>query len=180
MFVNLGDTLGHVGKFDRWAGMAALISFWSHALAAALFGSLALWQLRIGRFERGQRLLFGSFLASALWAWSAAIAPGVAALAETARNLLWIALLHALSGSTEAPHPQSQSGVRLVYGAVAATLGLQAIADLVGMVAAVGPAEPLAAAALILRIAAAAGSLVLVHNFYGQAAPSTRPAIRLA
>ena len=37
MFVNLGDTLGHVGKFDRWTGMAALISFWSHALAAALY-----------------------------------------------------------------------------------------------------------------------------------------------
>ena len=47
-FVKFSDTPPHVGEIDSWAGEArvdALISFWSHALAAALFAALMLWRL---------------------------------------------------------------------------------------------------------------------------------------
>jgi putative PEP-CTERM system histidine kinase len=42
------------------------------------------------------------------------------------------------------------------------------------------PSAALAQGSLILRITTAAGALVLVHNFYGQAAPASRSHIRLA
>ena len=40
--------------------------------------------------------------------------------------------------------------------------------------------RPLLDTAALLRITAAAGSLVLVHNLYGQAAPASRSSIRFA
>ena len=45
--------------------MDALIGFWSHALAAALFAALALWRLRDAARYPAQRLLAGSFALTA-------------------------------------------------------------------------------------------------------------------
>ena len=42
------------------------------------------------------------------------------------------------------------------------------------------PQFAIALTACILRITAAAGALVLVHNLYGQAAPASRSSIRFA
>ena len=41
--------------------MEALIAFWTHALAAALFASLTLWELRRGLPESEQRMLLAAF-----------------------------------------------------------------------------------------------------------------------
>src|SRR4051812_47313476 len=49
LFVKFSDTSAHVGEVYTLArgvgGVDALIAFWSHALAAALFSSLAIWRL---------------------------------------------------------------------------------------------------------------------------------------
>lgn len=155
--------------------MEALILFWSHALAAACFAALMIWRLPDIARQQTQRLIAGGFALTACWAWLAAVAPGepVAGFAESARNLLWVSLLYSLSGAGE----DRQHGLKLVYAAVAGVIGLQLINATLLLFS---PGETIAQTALILRITTAAGALVLVHNVYGQAAPSSRSNIRFA
>jgi len=155
--------------------MDALISFWSHALAAALFAALMIWRLGEAARQPGQRLLAGSFALTACWAWLAAVVPGepVLAFAESARNLVWISLLYSLSAAGE----EREHGLKLVYAAVAGVIGLQLIGDTLQLFS---PSDAISQTGLVLRVTTAAGALVLVHNVYGQAAPSSRSHIHLA
>ncbi|HWC57036.1 MAG TPA: XrtA/PEP-CTERM system histidine kinase PrsK [Sphingomicrobium sp.] len=155
--------------------MDALIGFWSHALAAALFAALALWRLRDAARHPAQRLLAGSFALTACWAWLSAVAPGelIGGFAESARNLLWISTLYTLSAADK----DREHGLKLVYGAVAAVIGLQLITAALALFS---PTDALLQTRLLLRVTTAAGALVLVHNVYGQAAPASRSHIRLA
>lgn len=155
--------------------MDALIAFWSHALAAVLFTALMIWRLGQAARQPAQRLLAGAFALTACWAWLSAIMPGdtIVGYAESARNLVWISLLYSLSAASD----ERQHGLRLVYGAVAAVIGLQLIGDTLQLIS---PSGAMAQTGLVLRITAAAGALVLVHNIYGQAAPASRSHIRLA
>jgi putative PEP-CTERM system histidine kinase len=154
------------------------IAFPAQALAAALFIGLILWRLRGGVRLPAQQLMLAGFALTACWSWLGAIAPGsvLTDLAETFRNFTWLALLHSLSGGGEAV--ERQRGVRLVYGAVGAVLGLQMVADLLPLAAAAEPT--LLATSTLLRVTAAAGLLVLVHNLYGQADPASRAGIAMA
>ena len=157
-----------------------LTNFWSHAIAAALFLSLIVWRLRIGVRQPAQRLMLAGFALTACWAWLSAIAPAspLPVFAETMRNLVWVGVLHSLSSGGDG---ERQHGVRWVYAAVAAVLGLQIVVDLLPIVLGVQAAgATVGATSTILRITAAAGSLVLVHNLYGQAAPESRAAIGTA
>ena len=155
--------------------MDALIAFWSPALAAALFASLTIWRLGDVARRPAQRLLAGAMAVTACWAWLSAIAAGSAIVgyAESARNLLWISLLYSLSAASE----DREHGLKLVYGAVAAVIGLQLIGATLALIS---RSDALVETALVLRITTAAGALVLVHNVYGQAAPASRSHIRLA
>ncbi|MEO7787100.1 MAG: XrtA/PEP-CTERM system histidine kinase PrsK [Sphingomicrobium sp.] len=162
----------------------ALFSFWTHALAAACFASLLLWRLKARIAGRDQALLLAAYLMTAAWAWLAAIdgplAP-LAVLAETVRNLIWIALLQGLAvGARDGDSPNR--GVRLVLGAEALVIGLQLVLDLTVIVAAPARevAEAIAQTAMLLRVVMAAGALIIIHNLYAQAAPSSRGPIRLA
>lgn len=147
-------------------------------LACVLFVALILWRSRSGVRLPAQRLLLGGFAITACWAWLSAIGPGsmLAGLAETARNLVWLGLLHSLSGGREAV--ERQRGLRLVYGAVAAVLGIEIILEIIPHITGAEPV--LVATAVLLRMTAAAGLLVLVHNLYGQADASGRSAIGMA
>jgi putative PEP-CTERM system histidine kinase len=152
-----------------------LVAFWSHALAAVLFLALMIWRLGDAARQPAQRVLAGAFAMTACWAWLSAVMPGepLTAYAESARDLIWIGLLYRLSAATDEP----QHGVRLVYAAVAAVIGMQLVADTLDLIS---PSGTIAQTSLILRITTAAGALVLVHNLYGQAAPASRSHIRLA
>jgi putative PEP-CTERM system histidine kinase len=155
--------------------MDALIGFWSHALAAFLFAALVIWRLGEAARQPLQRLLAGAFALTACWAWLGAVASGapVLAFAESARNLLWVSLLYSLSTAGE----EREHGLKLVYAAVAAVIGLQLIGDTLQLFS---PSDAIAQTGLVLRVTTAAGALVLVHNVYGQAAPSSRSNIRFA
>lgn len=153
--------------------LTALLSFWTHMLAAVLFAALGLWRLGGARGAKGDHLLATGLGATGLWAWVVAMegeAQGFAPIAETLRNLIWLGFLYMLM----------QGGARVVFASLAAILALQLGLDLVPLT---GPSPALlgaiAPSALILRITAAAGALVLVHNVYGQAAPEARRKIRL-
>jgi putative PEP-CTERM system histidine kinase len=154
-----------------------MIALWSHALAAIVFAALLAWRLIAGVRQPGHRLLLAAFALTACWAWLEAIAPdtSVARYAETARNLVWVALLHSVYASSGGE--RRDHGIRPVYAAVSAVLGLQLVLTTVRLTTANAAVEE---TATILRITAAAGSLVLVHNLYGQAAPASRSAIRYA
>jgi putative PEP-CTERM system histidine kinase len=153
-----------------------LIAFWSHALAAALFASLLLWRLSAGGLNPGQRLLAAALAMTGCWAWLSALDPGssLVSFAETARNLIWITLIYSLSSDGE----ERQHGVRLVYGAVGAVLGFQLVVDTIWLIS--GPSGTIGETGSLLRLTAAAGALVLVHNLYGQASPASRSSIRAA
>ena len=162
--------------------MEALIAFWTHALAAALFASLTAWELRRGLAESEQRMLLAAFALTGCWAWVTAVAPTsmLAAYAETARNLAWVGVLYRLAGLDGS---EAQHGVKPVYAAVGAVLGLQLVVDALPLIVetdGISPNHALVVTAIVLRLASAAGALVLVHNVYGQAAPSSRGSIRLA
>ena len=155
--------------------MNGLIAFWSHALAAALFAALTLWRIGDAARQPLQRFLAGAFAVTACWAWLTAVGAGdaVVGYAESARNLLWISLLYSVSAIGQ----EREHGLKLVYGAVAAVIGLQLIGATLELFS---PSDTLTQTALVLRITTAAGALVLVHNVYGQAAPASRSHIRLA
>jgi len=164
--------------------MTGSVAFWSHAFAAALFAALVLWELRRGiRIGSGQRMLLAALALTACWAWLTAVEPLsiLAAYAETARNLVWVGVLYRLADMGSAS--DRQRGVKPVYAAVACVLGLQLAVDALPLLIAIpdaGGSPTLMSTAIILRLTAAAGALVAVHNLYGQAAPASRGSIRLA
>jgi putative PEP-CTERM system histidine kinase len=154
--------------------MDALIGFWGHALAAAAFAALLAWRVIEPSRRPGERVLLAAFALTACWAWLSAIdrGGGLVRFAETARNLVWIGFLYAFSKAGD----ERQHGVRWVYGAVAAVLGMQVVATAFMILS---PSIAVEETVAVLRITAAAGALVLVHNLYGQAAPASRSHIRM-
>jgi putative PEP-CTERM system histidine kinase len=162
--------------------MITFIGFWSHALAAVLFGALAVWQLRNWHGNSRNRPLVAAFAVMSAWAiFVALLGPRhlTAGLAESARNFAFLAFMYGIVQS--AADDERHRAVRIVYTTVAAVIGLQIV------IAGVLPRfsaehvvyQALSSTANILGLTIAAGSLVLVHNLYGQAAPDSRWGIRL-
>ncbi len=153
--------------------MHALIGFWSHALAAVAFAAVLLWRVAEPARRPAQGMMLAALAVTACWAWLTGMDPGsaLARFAETARNLVWLGLLYALSASSDG----RQRGVAWVYGAVAGVLGLQLVTTALIVF---NPSPAVLATSAILRITAAAGALILVHNFYAQSAPTTRTQVR--
>jgi putative PEP-CTERM system histidine kinase len=159
--------------------MSGLLAFWSYALAACAFASVVMWRLR-STADRSDRLLLMSCAGTAIWAAVAAIYgrnDAMTMAAGTLRNLVWMLLLYDMSGGVRKDAP---SGLRLVFAAVALSIGLHLALSLFVFVSALTPAQftDVLRTASLLRITTTAGALVLVHNIYGQAAPESRLRIR--
>jgi putative PEP-CTERM system histidine kinase len=162
--------------------MIVLLGFWTHALAALLYGALALWQLRRWNEDRGNRRLVAAFAVTSAWAIFVALqGPHSlgAGLAEAARNFAFLGFMYAIV--SRAADERGQQGVRLVYTVVAAVIGLQLTVAGVTPQFAGNPAlhGALTSTLQVIGLTIAAGSLVLVHNLYGQAAHESRWGIRL-
>jgi putative PEP-CTERM system histidine kinase len=157
----------------------SLLAFWGHALGAVAMAAVLLWQLRGWAAGPAQKLLLGGLLTTAASAWLGGVMAGtmLAANAETARNLIWVAMLFVLSSAGE--KGTRQRGVALVYGAVGLVLGAQALVDSLAPLAPAADQLALEATAVVLRTITAAGALVLVHNLYGQSAAASRGPMRL-
>ena len=162
--------------------MVGVVGLWSHALAALLYGALAIWQLRHWNGDARNRPLVAAFAVMSAWSIFIAFLGSrelFSGLAESARNFAFLAFMYGIV-SGAGPDPR-QGALRLLYATVAGVIGLQIV------VAGVLPNyehhlevyRSLAATADILGLTIAAGSLVLVHNLYGQASPDSRWGIRL-
>ncbi len=161
--------------------MTGFIALWSHLLAAALFGALAVFQLRRWNGDTRNRPLITAFAALSVWTiFLALLGPYhlLAQLAESGRNLACLAFMYGLMAGAAEAGPQR--ALKSVFAAVAAVVGLQIV---VGGVMPEFHGSPLAFAALastsqVIGLIIAAGALILVHNLYGQAAPGSRAALR--
>jgi putative PEP-CTERM system histidine kinase len=162
--------------------MTAVVGFWSHALAALLFGGLAVLQLRRVGQDGRNRWLFAAFAVTALWGIFAAVLGAhslAAGLAESGRNFAFLGFMYAIVRS--AAEPERLRAVRVVYAVVAGVIGVQiailgARPEFEQQLAAY---QALTETAQVVGLTIAAGALVLVHNLYGQAAPDSRWAIKL-
>jgi putative PEP-CTERM system histidine kinase len=162
--------------------MLGLVALWSHALAAVLYGALAVWQLRHWHAGDQNRPLVAAFAVMSLWSiFTALLGPHdlLSGLAESARNYAFLVFMYGIV--RQADDSERQQALKLVYTTVAGVIGLQVV------IAGVLPRfernqdvyEALLTTGNVLGLTIAAGSLVLVHNLYGQAAPGSRWGIRL-
>ncbi len=160
--------------------MLALISLWSHLLAASLYGALAVFQLRHWKGDPLNRPLVSAFAVTSIWAIFLALLPNqtmLIQLTEASRNLAFLAFMYGVMQSAEG---KDQNGLKAVYAAVAGVIGLQiVVGGVIGEVQS-SPAivEALAATSYMIGLTIAAGALILVHNLYGQASPDSRGALR--
>jgi putative PEP-CTERM system histidine kinase len=161
--------------------VTAVIGLWAHALAALLYGALAVWQLRRWNTDARNRPLFVAFAVTSLWAiFEALLGPAslAAGVAEAGRNFAFLAFMFAIF---EGADGERQPAVKLVYTVLASVIGLQL--TLAGVIPGFAHAPiihaALTAGAQAIGLTVAAGSLVLVHNLYGQAAPDSRWGLRL-
>jgi putative PEP-CTERM system histidine kinase len=159
-----------------------MVSLWSHALAAILFGALALWELRRSLSDVRSRMLIFAALATACWALAAAIrgaeAQG-AQLIEHVRNIGWIGFMYALWRQADGRSRAATVGA--LYGVITAVIVADASLALVLDMVAGSPrlVEITLMSSMVLRMMTAVGALVLVHNLYTAATPEAREAIRL-
>jgi putative PEP-CTERM system histidine kinase len=156
-----------------------LMAFWSYIAAASANASVVLWRAR-ARSDRSEKLLLAACAGTAIWATVAAVcgrADPITMTFGTLRNLIWVMLLYDISGGIRRPAP---SGLRLVFAAVALSIGLHLALSLLALVVPLSAAQfdDVLTTASLLRITTSAGALVLVHNVYGQAAAESRLRIR--
>jgi putative PEP-CTERM system histidine kinase len=161
--------------------MTGLAALWGHLLAAALYGALAVYQLRRWNGEARNRPLITAFASMSVWTiFLALLGPYtfLTQLAESGRNLAFLAFMYGLlAGAAE---HEGQRAVKSLFAAVAGVIGLQIVVGGVMPEFQRAPLifEALASTSQIVGLIIAAGSLILVHNLYGQAAPGSRPALR--
>jgi putative PEP-CTERM system histidine kinase len=161
--------------------MIAFLALWGHLIAAALYGALAVFQLRRWNGDPRNRPLLAAFASMAVWTIFLAMLGSynlLAQLAESARNLAFLAFMYGLMTSAGDAH--GKRALKSVFAAVAGVIGLQIVIG--GVMPQFGQAplvlEALASASQIIGLTIAAGALILVHNIYGLAAPDSRSALR--
>jgi putative PEP-CTERM system histidine kinase len=162
--------------------MTGIVDLWSHALASVLFAALAVWQMRLWNRDRLNRPLAIAFAVTSLWALlSALLGPQhmLSSFTEYGRNFAFLTFMYGIMIS--ATDRERQPAVKLVYGVVGGVIGFQIVLAGVMPEFAGNPVvwSALSFTSHMIGLIAAAGSLVLVHNLYGQAAHDSRWGIRL-
>ena len=155
--------------------------FWSSLAGAFTCAVAGAWSYQRGDDRPGRDIALVALATSALWgvitAALGADSTG-AALAETIRNLGWLAFLHHLIVGERSD--RGIAGVRPVLVVLACVELLHPVLRLV--VASAPPSHPLQDAAfqltVFLRLMFITGGLVLVHNVYGLERERGRSALR--
>lgn len=155
---------------------------WSHALAAILFGALAIWQVQRKASDPQGLMLLAASLATALWALLIAMSSfdSVAAqLGEQLRNVAWLGFMYCMWRKGAAAHrPRT---VAALYGVILAVITIAIALLLAGETLSLSDnvLRAMYLPSAVIRMMIAIGALVLVHNLYNAATVGTRAAIRL-
>ena len=153
------------GAMSGWAPVIV----WTHALAALLFGGVALARLRAGRRDRVPAV--AALALTALWALALAGIGSrdlVVRLVEPLRDLAWLVVMFALARRDRAPG--------LAVGAAYGVVGVVCIATIAVSILA-GESGALSTALLLQMMSAVAG-LVLAHHLAAML-PAARGGLRL-
>ncbi len=158
------------------------IGQWSHALAAILFGALAVWQVQRQTRDGQGFILLCAALVTALWALLVAMTSHFSVatqISEQLRNAGWLGFMYVLWRNGEKAHRART--VAALYAVLAGVIALAAGLILMGEMAAlsVRMLDAMFAASAVIRMMIAVGALLLVHNLYNAATVETRAAIRL-
>ncbi len=162
--------------------IATPITLWTHALAALLFGTLALAQIRAGGGGLPRLTFISALLATALWALAVAGLDSrdvATRIAECVRNLAWLTFMYALAiGDRGDPDRRWVSGAYAAVAAVIIACGMLAIAASV-------VDDPAALRAIdytliALRMLTASAAMVLVYRLRHGAAWRARGGVRVA
>jgi putative PEP-CTERM system histidine kinase len=153
---------------------------WGHAFAALLFGMIAVSQLRDAATALPRLTFVVALIATALWALAVAgIDPRdiMARIAESGRNLAWLAFMFALvRRDPSAPHGKA---VATVYGVVVLIVLAGIVLAIAETTLAPADAVSMSSSRLLLRMMVAVSALVLVHHLYSAVAPRARGGILL-
>lgn len=153
---------------------------WGHALAALLFGLLALSQIRHAA-DALPRLTFVLALgATALWALAVAGIGSTdlaAALLESLRNLGWLGFMFALVQRDR--HAPESAAILIIYGVVATIALASGGLAFVQVVLPAADGGAMNAARALLQMMVAISALLLVHHLYTAVTPLARGGIRL-
>ena len=162
--------------------MIEFVGQWGHAVAASLFGALAIWlsQRSVGE-RQGKLLTLASFM-TAVWALAIAMAGHealVSQFTEHVRNATWLGFMYGLWRQGQAN--LSAVSVAMLYWVLAAIIGVEVAVDILPIWLAGWPRllEAAFLSSMVLHMTVAVGALVLVHNLYTAATPDARSAIRL-
>lgn len=159
------------------------ISMFGHALAAALFAALTIWQFqRKTERNRAQLSLVFALALTSFWALTVAVEGAfspISNFSESLRNLGWLVFMFVLLRAGEGR--DEPTAVNAIYFALALVLFGQIVVDSLIPIFAESPRLGGMAAytSLVLRMLFAVGALVLVHNLYSISAPETRWGIQL-
>jgi putative PEP-CTERM system histidine kinase len=164
--------------------VVADLILWSHALAAVLFGLLALGQVRGGTPGLPRGPFVAALAATLLWALAVAGigADDVAArIAEGGRDLAWLGFMAALA--RVAAVGRRRGALLALYGVVALVVGSAVTLALAEAVVAPDHAEVaplLQSGRLVLGMVVAVAALVLVHHLFVAAGARARGGAGLA
>lgn len=159
--------------------MIAAFTLWTHALAALLFGVVAIWAFQRHEASVPRLPLALALGITALWALAVA---GIGAddpvthVGEALRSLAWLGFMIALHRRDGNVRPPLALGT--VYGVVAlVALGSLAV-ELLARAAPADQAASFVNAALLLRMLAAVAALVLVQALHAAVAPAASAGLR--
>jgi putative PEP-CTERM system histidine kinase len=158
------------------------IGQWSHALAAILFGALAVWQVqRQTRDAQGLMLLVAAMI-TALWALLVAMTSHFSVatqLSEQLRNAGWLSFMYMLWRNGDKAHRPRM--VAILYAVLVGVIALATSLILMGESLELSPRllDAMFSSSAAIRMMIAVGALLLVHNLYNAATIETRSAIRL-
>ena len=159
--------------------MTATLILWSHALAALLFGGVALWTVRAPTSGLPRRPLMLALTLTSLWALAVAgIGAGemVTRIVETLRNLAWLGFMITLHRRDANDRPPLALGT--VYGVVALVSVCALVFHIAASVGTSVAAVQIGSTALLLRMLVAVAALVLAQALYSALNPSAGGGLR--
>lgn len=150
---------------------------WGHASAAAMFAALAIVALRRAGQGRAERMLVAALILTALWALQTVIASVLSypshlagGLAETLRNMGWVALLWLAASDRQGQAKHSLPGGSVaVLVALLLTFAMQVAVDVaIAFTSGTPVVMRLLTASWLLRAVTAISAIILAHAVFGR------------